>query len=141
MDLSKFSTVDSAAKGAAMEVLDPVTGNALREEDGSAVTITLLGADSPELRASERARLNKRLGKNIKQLSRTSLSAEQLEEEALETLITATKGWKGISMEQDGEVKELKCTPENARMLYTRLPWLREQADEFINDRANFLGN
>ena len=67
-------------------------------------------------------------GKNI-------IDAESLEREAVEVLIVCTKDWKGI-----GEAgADLPCTPENVRRVYSTYLWLREQVDEFVEDRGNFM--
>jgi len=50
-------------------------------------------------------------------------------------VIRCTLAWRGIVYE--GEA--LECNPGNARRLYAALPWLREQVEAFIADRANFL--
>lgn len=63
------------------------------------------------------------------------MTAEEIEESALRQLSICTVSWKGVKL--DGQ--ELECNPDNAYMLYSRLPWLKEQVDEFVGDRANFL--
>jgi hypothetical protein len=63
------------------------------------------------------------------------LTAEDLDSDSLETLAACTLGWSGFVL--NGQ--EPECTPENARRLYEQMPWLREQAQEFISERSNFL--
>lgn len=76
-------------------------------------------------------RLQKRFSKGKAKFN----SAEMLED-GLELLVACTKGWKHIKI--SGVV--LPFSEENSRMLYTKYPWIREQVDTFVNDRANFLG-
>jgi hypothetical protein len=133
MDLGKFDTVATSDEGTEMILRHPVTSAPLYQDDltEKAVTITLAGADSSRFRAAERANRNKRL----KGLRMRTPSAEEIDEDGLELLSRCTLAWDGVEL--DGQV--LACTQANARMLYKRLPWVREQVDNFMGDRANFL--
>ncbi|MFO1126374.1 MAG: hypothetical protein U1E25_14595 [Methylocystis sp.] len=133
-DLASLDTTPAAEAGAEMKVLHPTSGAVLSQEDGQPIVITLVGEDSERFRRASRASLDRRLKRQSAGVSAPP-SAEELENNAIETLVACTIGWSGIAL--DG--KTLDCTPENARMIYKRLRWLREQVDAFINDRANFL--
>lgn len=124
MDLS---TLEPTREGAEMAVRHPAT-NAPVE----GMSITLLGMDSERALRAQRAATNRRLKQGVQ---RMKLTAEELEADGLELLAALTVAWKGVEL--DG--KELPCTAENARMLYGKFRWLREQVDEFTGDRANFL--
>jgi hypothetical protein len=132
MDLSQFDTTQTAEEGAVMTVTHPATGVPLEQDDGTPVTITLAGTDSERFRRAERQALNRRLqGPRRNQ----NVTAEELEANGINGLVACTLAWSGIVL--DGE--SLACTPDNARLVYKRLPWLREQANEFTGQRANFL--
>lgn len=134
LDLSNYDTAAASDEGAVMEVIHPGTGDVIRDpETGEAMTLTLLGVDSTAYQQAFRKNMNRRL--NAKAKGQDKMTAEQLESEAIERLVLCTKGWTHVGL--DGEV--LDCTEANARLVYTRFPWLRMQADEFIADRANFL--
>ena len=128
MDLAELDAPDARAD---MEVRHPATNEPLLTADKQPVTISLLGVDSDVFRAGERKLANRRL----KQGQKAKVTAEGVEAQAIGLLADCTVGWSGIEFE--GAV--LSFTRENAVMLYTRLRWLREQVDEFIGDRANFL--
>lgn len=130
-DLAQLDTIAEADKGAAMALLHPVTRQPLVDAAGQPIAITLAGMDSQAFRAAQRAATNKRLA----QRGRAKLTAEELDAEQLDTLARCTLSWSGIVL--DGAA--LPCTTANARQLYERLPWVREQADEYIADRANFI--
>lgn len=130
MDLAELDTVSLAEAGAVMQVRHPVTDAPLATADGHALTLTLAGRDSERYRRLERAATNRRL----KSARRGTVTAEEIEAEALDMLVGCTLAWSGIVI--DGQA--LDCTPENVRRAYTRLPWLREQADAFVADRGNF---
>jgi len=133
IDLATLDTSATADKGAVMTLLHPVSRQPLRDGEGREVTLILAGQDSEAFRKAQRAATNKRLSAK----GRTKLTAEELEAEAIELLARCTLGWTGIAF--DG--RPLDHSAANAVRLYERLPWVREQADEFIADRANYLGN
>ena len=123
-----FAARDCAARaerGACLEVLDPLSG------EGTGVSITLAGADSSIYRNASSALVRRRL----KNGSRTAFDPDKVREEGIEILAACTLSWKGVVV--DG--KTLPCTRENAVMLYSRFPWLREQAESFIADRAAYF--
>jgi hypothetical protein len=129
MDLSTLDTTAVSETGAKMEVTHPVSGALL-----AGTSIVLAGQDSDRYRAMDRKISNKRLAQSGNG-QRLKLTAESLEADNLNKLVACTISWEGIAF--GGSPKE--CTPENVREAYTRLPWLREQAETFIGDRANFL--
>lgn len=133
IDLSSFDTVSAANAGATMELLHPATKTPLRQENGEPITITVAGMDSDVFRKAQRGATNRRLA----QRGKVKLNAEELEAESIETLAACTLGWSGIVVAG----QPLPFDRANAVKLYTTLPWVREQLDEFVADRANYLGN
>jgi hypothetical protein len=134
MDLESFATRSKAEEGAPMEVRNPVTQEPLLQDDGQPVTITLAGSDSDRFQRVQRHNLNRRL-KNSGRRGNVTLTAEELDAEKIETLVACTISWSGIQRRG----APIDCTPDNARSVYKDFPWVREQADEFVNDRVNFL--
>jgi hypothetical protein len=131
MDLAKLDTTTAAEAGADLHLLHPVTGDPLVDDvTGDDVVLTLAGMDSPRYRDHVRKITNKRMAQR-----RQKLSAEDVEADGLDLIVAMTLGWRNIEL--DG--KPLACTPANARILYERAPWAREQADAFIGDRAHFF--
>lgn len=130
MDLS---TLAVTSEGQTLELRHPLNGTLLKTDKGTPISITLVGADSVAFRRAQRAILDKRLN----QKSKAKLSAAELEEEAVSTLVGCTVGWSGIVL--DG--KDLPFNKDNIKALYGRsdLPWIKDQVDEFIADRSNFL--
>lgn len=124
-DFAKLKTGDKAEKGSAMEVLHPVTLQPMGAK------IFLAGFDSQRYRTAQNKMLNARMA--LKGGRR--ITAEEVDAQHINLLAAVTISWEGL--EWNGE--KLECTPENAKMLYSELPWLRDQASEFITDRANFL--
>ena len=116
--------------GTEMPVLHPTTGEPLVDDKGQAATITLAGVDSDIYRKIT----NKLTNKRYKKMSRSQKQTiEKVEAESLEIICACTLGFKGIS----AGGKEIKTAKE----LYAGRKWLVQQADEWMHDRANYLGN
>lgn len=126
MDLKTLDITSPANEGVWMDIEHPITGEVLD------IKIKVAGIDSNIYRKKLREQQNKRIRKGFK-----NITAEELEAEAIELLVACTLDWKGV--EYEGQ--ELECNPENIRKIYKEFPWIREQVDLFINDRANFLKN
>lgn len=127
-DLACLDTAALCEQGAELELTHPATGEPL------GVYLTLAGVDSKAWRKATAALAEKRLGR------RGKVSAEEMQAAGLEILARCTLAWRsGINsiVRIDGE--EMPCTPENARELYERFPWIFEQADRFASDRGSYL--
>lgn len=131
MDLSKLKTSKSE-QGAVLQVLHPSTEEAIK-----GMTITLLGQDSSVYRKIQLGKQQAALNRMAKGKKVADLNAEKLAEDTLDDLVSLTLDWTGFEL--DG--KKLECTPENVLKVYgdNELSWLKEQVNEFIGDRANFL--
>lgn len=127
-DLSKLDTSEAAETGAVLEVLHPTENTSL------GIKITLAGADSDIYRKTVNKNVNKRV-QRMKPGQSIPFTAEEQEESGLNLLAICTLAWEGVVV--DGQ--ELPCDKENAKAIYRRFPWIREQVDTFIGDRANFL--
>lgn len=130
MDMNDLDTVAAADTGATMIVRHPVTGDDLMG-DGKPMTLTVLGADSGEFKraVSDSAKARKP-GKTA-----TIADAERATVDMLTRITTGMSGnwtWDG---------KAFPFSKDNVKRLYTERPWLRQQVDEFIADRSNFLAS
>lgn len=129
MDLSNLKPV-KAEEGAVLQIVHPET-----EEEIEGMTITLLGQDSTVYRkiqlAKQQAILN-RMGKGKKNLE---LDAERIGNEIIDEMVKLTTGWTGFKL--DGN--DLEPTRDNVLMVYTDWAWIKDQAQEFVNNRANFF--
>ena len=138
MDLKDFNVVEKSGEARTMPIRHPVTNKPLVEDDGTPWELQLIGQDSREFTKRQHALAQKRIDDGtIVPGKRTKIDLEEIQDEAIDLLVLCTKGWKGIKL--DGA--SLPFTPENCKMLYTQYPWIKEQADQFIANRANFLGN
>lgn len=134
LDLASLDTSKAAEEGSTLEILHPTTGRVLSNGDGRAVTLTLAGMDSQRARKAERAAINRRLKESTRRRG-SGVTADDLDADSLDLLSACTLDWSGFEL--DGQPME--CNLENARALYRRFPWLREQAQAYVDDRGNFL--
>lgn len=137
MDFTQLKQQYAADEAVPMVVDDPRTGSPLRDEaTGKPVTIFLLGPDSSVYRQHSRDQQSRRLKEMSSNRRRgLTITPQELEDSALDLIVRCTTGWEHI--EWNGE--EFPFSPENARQLYMQMPFVREQVEEFIQDRRNFF--
>ena len=128
MDLS---TLEPTPDSVPVPLRHPTTSERLLSDTGAPITISIVGMDSEQFRTRHRAIINRRLSAGKK----AKVTAEEIEAESIDTIAACITGWQHVEL--DGKV--LEFSKANAKALLTRLPWLREQLDEAIADRANFL--
>lgn len=136
----EISTRDSKAaaeRGIVVPWEDPETKEEIVDEDGTAVTFTLVGGDADKVAAKTDKNLNKffdRLSKGRKNDRR----AQESREELIDRLAAATIAWSP-NWTYDGQV--LECNEHNARKVYSdpRFRWLLEQMQGVVDDRARFF--
>lgn len=132
IDLASLDLTAAADKGFELELLHPVTKAPL------GVFVGLVGKDSTVFREHVRRTANDRLRKQAMQQRRGKdvdvPTVEKIEAEAIELLAACTTGWRNL--EYRGV--SLPFSAVNARVIYTDLPWIREQVDEAIGDLENF---
>ena len=138
-DLSQLDTSAAGEEGATLHLRNPFSGEPQYVvlpggNEPVALTVTLLGSDSPTWRNKVSALQRRRL--RAMQGRRNTPEPADLERDAIELLAACTVAWTGVVIDGKAPV----CSPENAVMAYSRLPWMREQADEFANARENFMG-
>lgn len=126
VDLSEFSGLAQAQdEGVDVKILHPKTG----EELGIAIKVA--GPDSDRQKKARNAINNERL-----RMSRNKrLTAAELEADALKITAASIISWAGVI--ENGVTLEL--TPENTTAILTRYPFIREQLDSAVGDRAGFI--
>lgn len=122
VDLSQFDIVQAAT----IPIRNPETGEPLIGEGGQAITIQVAGVDSDRFhqRQYELAEARSK--------SKDRPTGQELDADRIETLSVCITGWSGITL--DGQ--PLPYSAENAKALMLRLPWLANQVDRSIVDRA-----
>lgn len=131
MDLSTLDTAAASNEGATLELRGP-DGNPVLQDDQSPVSITLLGEDSDVVTRHNNVIANQYLRSG---LGGPAVTAEASRDNEISKFAKATVRWSGIVV--DG--KELDCNEANAKILYRRFGWIRDQVRAFMGDRARFL--
>jgi hypothetical protein len=136
LDLSSIDTVKGSNDGFDVQIYHPGTNEDL------GIVITILGKDSDEFQKVSRAQSKKRMQKLTKGGFRNTgaIPVEEIEQDSLDLLAACTKGWTQDdkpTITVDG--KELAYSKDNAVALYERFPWIKEQVDTAMGDRANFI--
>jgi len=142
MSLASLNTSLAANEGRPLTLLHPTDRTPLTfGKDKAPVQIDLLGMDSDAVVANEHATRNQ----NLEAMREgAKLSAADLDLKAATALAKATTGWRGVPQGWiDGTANEepAEFSQAAALKLYTNkgLRWVKEQADRFVGDRANFL--
>lgn len=131
MSIFAFKTA-AADTGVQMTVRNPATGLPMEGE-----TITLLGKDSKVYR-DHVAKRERALLDHVNNTRRPpKLSQDQIKQQALDDLMVLTIGWALTDVNGD----PLQFSKDAARDLYSdpEVAFVREQVEEFVQDRANFL--
>jgi hypothetical protein len=132
VDIADFDTVSSSTEGSAMEVRNPRTNEVLRHADGRPFTITLRGKDSEQYRELARKQQDRRIQANMR--TRMPVLSSTIEKDDIELNVVATVSWDILL-----GGKAPKNDPKQYRDAYTKYVWLKEQVDEFLGVRANFI--
>lgn len=134
-DLAALDTVKGSNAGFEVSIYNPATNEDL------GLFITVLGKDSDEFQKVSRAQQKKRMEKISKGGFRNAnVPIEAMESDGLQLLAAVTKSWRqGDKQTVTLDGQELACTKENAVALYERFPWIKEQVDTAVGDRANFI--
>lgn len=132
MDLS---TVHNPEELATMELRHPVSDEVIMHGEGDEqrpMTITIYGTDSQHVRNVQRAQQDRRLQK-AQRMGRVNATAEAIEASTLEILAKSIKDWDITVHDEQPDYSQ-----NAAIALLKEFPWIREQVDNFMSDRANF---
>ena len=131
MDLNDLAPSSDTA---VLTLRHPTDGSVLMNDDGTPMTITLMGSDSEPYQKSQRSATNRRLAQTGKRGGQSKLTAEELLADNIEALTAVTKSWN-VTLDK----AKPECEAPVVRQTYKKFIWLREQVDDFVGDRANFV--
>ncbi len=125
-DLSQFDGLAQAQEeGIDVSILHPKTGESL------GITIKVAGPDSDRQKKARRAVQTERL--NMSRNKRPTVP--ELEADGLKVTVASIISWDGVI--ENGQAVVL--TAENATSILTKYPFIREQLDSAVGDRAGFI--
>ena len=128
MDLSTLKVDDDAVD---LTLKNPVTGEKLD------IVLNVIGTDNPKFKMADRAITKKNLKKNSKggRVNLGGLDLEETEEDAIKLAATCIQGWKNVVIDD----KKVNYSSAAAVDLLKEYPWIRDQVEEFVSDRVNFI--
>lgn len=137
LDLSQLDVSAASENTTRVELEHPSTDDVMRDDDGNAYFVEVVGDDHPELRKIDRKHADRR-SERLRKNRDPGLDQETLEAEAAERLSVATRAWYLPPLE--GQV--LEFNQKNARMVYSRpgLVWIATQVQKAMKDRKRFFG-
>ncbi len=122
--MNDLSTIVAAER--VIDINHPVNGTA------TGLRLTLLPETHPKVREAARKALNDRLqGKG-------KVTAETIEESRLSMLVASIGGWEWKG-EATFEGDKPDFTDTNLRKVIQRLPWIQDQIDQELGERAEFF--
>lgn len=116
-----------------VEIKHPSTGDVLKNDDKSPMTITMFAPHSKEYKKVLHEQTNKRL-KQMQSKKSQDITAEDLEEAALEALAKTTKEW---NITFGGE--QPKLTVAKAKEIYDEVFWIKSQLEEAVANSLDFM--
>jgi hypothetical protein len=132
-DLSALDFSETAEQGAKLVLRDPISNEVLTDDAGNEQFIIFRGKDSITYQKT----VNKITNAKFEKANRTRRligTAEESLNEEIELLAQAAISWNVFIGGQKPE-----CNVAEVRKLLTKLPPIREQAQAFVDNRANFL--
>ena len=110
----------------------PNTGDILKNDDKSDMTITIHASHSKEYKAATYEQTNKRL-KAMQSGKKQEITAQDMEEAGLTLLAKATADW---NITYGGE--KPKLTVAKAKDLYNEVFWIKDQIEEALAESLDF---
>lgn len=132
MDLSVLDTRKKANEGSFLHLKHPGTGAKLYDNDDKEKPVGLIlhGKDSNVYAEYKHKKMNARISSK----GDDAVTSEAIEESTREMAAALTSRWVNMSLHGNSD-----CTNESSVALYSEFPWVYEQADEYIHNRANFI--
>lgn len=129
MDLKNFVPKEDTIE---ITLKHPGNGEVLNNDDGTPMTITFYLPHTKEAKKVQHELTNKRL-KAMAQSKKVDLTAEDLEEISLDSLVKTTADW---NITFGGE--KPKFSVKKAREVYSEVFWIRNQVEGAIADAMDF---
>lgn len=130
MDLMNLKPTSDTVE---VTLVHPNTGDTLKNDDKSDMTITIYASHSKEHKAAMHEQTNKRLKTMQSGKKKVEFKSEELEEATLTLLSKVTADW---NITYGGE--KPKLTVAKAKDLYNEVFWIKDQIEEALADSLDF---
>lgn len=131
MDLSNLEKTSDTVT---VELVNPHDFTPITLEDGSPMIVVAYGKFSEQYKRIQTKQQDTRLKRAQRSGGRAPVSAAELAAERLNLVVACVKSWNIVV---DGETPE--CTPANIQSIFERMPWLRDQVEEAMEETQRFL--
>ena len=131
MDLAQFDLKEAANSGISVDLAHPITGETLEDDKGKSISIKILGRDSAKWQQAQK----RNAAKNANKYRNGKVPDAEVERQVRDLLAECTVSWSGIVYNEE----ILKCSKENALMIYEKRSSIAEQVLEAAADRANYI--
>ena len=133
VDISGIDVVKAANEGAPIPIMHPITGDPL------GLNIFILGSDSDEFRKVTTEQNRRRLKAMTKGgvFKADAVPQSVIDNDGLTALAAVTKGWEPPIIIEKGETPS-SYNKDNCIRLFKRHPYIKEQVDAGVADRAVF---
>lgn len=132
MDLS---SLEMKSDTIAMEVLHPVKHTPITLEDGTPMVVHVHGRYSSVYRSVQQAQQNARL-KRTARGGKLTITSEEIAADRLDLVARCVASWNILV---NGETPAVDR--ETVKRVFEKLPWLREQVEDAVEDSQGFLTN
>ena len=129
MDLMNLKPTSDTVE---VKLVHPNTGDTLKNDDKTEMTITVYASHSKEHKAAMHEQTNKRL-KAMQGNKKIDFKSEEIEEATLTLLSKVTADW---NVTYGGE--KPKLTVAKAKELYGEVFWIKDQIEEALADSLDF---
>ena len=129
MDLMNLKPTSETVE---VKLVHPNTGDKLKNDDKTEMTITVYASHSKEHKAAVHEQTNKRL-KAMQGSKKVNFKSEEIEEATLALLSKVTASW---DITYNGE--KPKLTVAKAKELYEEVFWIKDQIEEALADSLDF---
>lgn len=133
-DLSSVDTLAAATVGVEMPLKD-LRGRPMKNSAGSEIKLILMGIDSPEYQAVQIANIRRSSERAVNKAGDDEIIAGRIDDN-LRATASCVRGWSGML---DSCGSEIPYSPDAALELVKRYPAVRDQIENFVADRVNFL--
>jgi len=129
MDIKTLDALVAADEEGATITIYQKGGDPYLAADGTESTMTVLGSESKQYRAAKRQITDRMMKRR-----RATMSAEDVERNAIFLAASAVVGWHGWESGKD----KLECTPDNLRLVLA-IEHIRDQVEEAIRGHSDFF--
>ena len=133
-DLTPVDTLAAATAGVEMPLKD-LRGKPMKNSIGGEIVLMLTGIDSPQYQAVQIANIRRSSERAVNKASDDEIVSGRIDDN-LRATASCIRGWRGML---DSSGNEIHYSPDAALELVKRYPAVRDQIENFIADRVNFL--